>query len=519
MLFGTRLLPRATMLTGIPRNGKRAIIVVLATFSNQRILERSQVNQNMENQRIEWKQSWHDEYLKTICGFANADGGILEIGKRDDGEIIGVSNVKKLLEDLPNKIRSAMGIVPSINVTGADDEQYISISIKPYSFPISCHGKYYVRSGSTTQELSGSSLDEFMLRVQGKTWDGVPVPHAAFDDFERDAFKAFRRKAVSSARLTAQDLEITDEMLLKNLRLVEGNYLKRAALLLFHQDPENWVPGAYIKVALFENAADIRYQDEIHGSLITMADKVEDLVYSKYFKGIIRYEGLQRIEDFPVPRTAFREAILNAIVHRDYSTGNPIHIHIYPEKVLIYNDGRLPENWTEKDLFSPHTSMPYNPLIAGTFFRSGQIEAWGRGIEKITLACKSWNKPEPFYRIRSNEVMIGFDADVAVVENGNGIAENGKKFGENGVEFGKKFGENGEEFGENHTKEKIIALMLEKSTISAKAIADKIGITLRAVEKNIRSLKDAGLIERIGPAKGGHWVIKNGKSDDGNTPS
>jgi predicted HTH transcriptional regulator len=70
--------------------------------------------------------------------------------------------------------------------------------------------------------------------------------------------------------------------------------------------------------------------------------------------------------------------------------GNPIHIHVYPDKVLIYNDGRLPEKWTVEDLFASHTSKPYNPLIAGAFFRSGQIEEWGRGIEKITNACKEW---------------------------------------------------------------------------------------------------------------------------------
>jgi ATP-dependent DNA helicase RecG len=203
-----------------------------------------------------------------------------------------------------------------------------------------------------------------------------------FDDFENDAFKAFRHKAIASARLTAQELEITDEMLLKNLRLVEGDYLKRAALLMFHQDPENWVLGAYIKISFFENAADILYQDEIHGSLITMADKAEDLVYLKYFKGIISYEGLQRIETYPVPRQTFREAVLNAIIHRDYSTGNPIHIHIYPDKVLIYNDGRLPENWTAENLLEPHTSIPYNPLIANAFSVRDRLRLGDEALRK-----------------------------------------------------------------------------------------------------------------------------------------
>jgi len=352
-----------------------------------------------ENQNIEYKQSWHDDYLKWICGFANASGGVLEIGKMDKtGEVFGISNSRKLMEDLPNKIRSAMGITPDVELHEENGLEYITVSIKPYSFPVSCNGKHYIRSGSTNQLLTGRELDEFILRKQGITWDGVPIPYVKFNDFESDAFKAFRRKAIASARLTTQDLEISDEVLLKNLRLVEGEYIKRAAILLFHQEPENWVVGSYLKIGYFENTVDLLYQDEIHGPLITMADKAEELVYSKYFKGIISYEGLQRIDTFPVPRQAFREAIVNAIIHKDYSTGNPIHIHIYPNRVLIYNDGKLPDTWTVDDLFAQHTSMPHNPLIAGAFFRSGQIEAWGRGIEKITQACRAWGKPEPFYK-------------------------------------------------------------------------------------------------------------------------
>ncbi|MDR0651855.1 MAG: putative DNA binding domain-containing protein [Synergistaceae bacterium] len=446
----------------------------------------------VESQNLEWKETWRDEYMKTLCAFANATGGVLEVGRNDDGVVVGVMDTAKLLEDLPNKIKNVMAIVADVAVREADGREYVIITVEAYPFPISYHGVYYIRSGSTTQELTGSALDEFMLRKQGKTWDGVPVPYVKFDDFESDAFKAFRRKAIASARLTAQDLEITDEMLLNNLRLVEGDYLKRAALLLFHQDPENWVPGAYIKIGFFENAADILYQDEIHGPLITMADKAEDLVYLKYFKGIISYEGLQRIETYPIPRQAFREAVLNAVIHRDYSTGNPIHIHIYPDKVLIYNDGRLPENWTVEDLFSAHTSIPYNPLIANAFFRSGQIEAWGRGIEKITSSCKSWGKPEPSYRVRSNEVMIGFDTDAGAVKN---VADN----------IVEKFAE---KFVENDNHRTIMKLMLERPTISAKAIAEKIGMSSRSVQKNIDTLKKTGLVKRVGPAKGGHWAVK-----------
>ena len=442
----------------------------------------------MEHQQTEWKASWHDEYLKWICGFANAQGGVLHIGRNDKGEVVGLAKPEKLLEDIPNKIRSGMGIVCDINLAEEDGKRYITITVPPHPYPISHHSKHYIRSGATNQELTGSALDEFILRKQGKTWDIVPVPYVAFSDFESDAFKAFRRKAVESGRLTARDLEITDEMLLKNLRLTHGKYMTRAAVLLFHQDPENWVPGAYIKIGAFASASELLYQDEIHGPLITMADKVEDLVYTKYFKGIIRYDGLQRVETFPVPRVAFREAILNAVVHRDYSTGNPIHIHIYPNEVMICNDGKLPDTWTVDDLFAWHTSKPHNPQIAGAFFRSGQIEAWGRGVQTITESCKQWGLPEPHYRIRENEVVVGFTTE---------------------PQFADKFAD---KFAVNETQKAILLLVHENPQISQSAIAERLGITKRGVQKSIEALKCAGLIEHVGPAKGGHWVVKMDKA-------
>lgn len=130
----------------------------------------------LENQNLEWKESWRDEYMKTLCAFANTSGGTLEIGRNDNEELVGIGPFVKLLEDLPNKIKNSMAIVADVAVHTMDNKNYIAVTVGAYPFPISYHGVYYVRSGSTTQELTGNALDEFMLRKQGKTWDGVPVP-------------------------------------------------------------------------------------------------------------------------------------------------------------------------------------------------------------------------------------------------------------------------------------------------------------------------------------------------------
>ena len=438
----------------------------------------------MESQTIEWKESWRDEYLKWICAFANTQGGTLIIGKDDNGNIVGLDNASKLLEDLPNKVRNALGIIPSVNLFNEGDKYYVSIEIGSYDYPVSYHGKFYIRSGSTTQELGGKELTNFALRKYGKTWDSITEPQISVSQLDTTAFRKFREKALTSERLKKVDLEISDSALLDSLMLTEGSNLTRAAILIFYDNPERYVFGAFVKIGYFDNDADLRYQDEVHGSLITMADRVVEIIYQKYFKGIISYEGLQRIEDFPVPRPAMREAVLNAIVHRDYTTGIPIQIKIFKDRVIIYNDGRLPENWTIKDLLATHRSRPHNPKIANTFFRSGMIETWGRGIERITTACKDAGKREPLFEASSSEIKVTFFTDANI---GDNIGDN---------------------IGVNETALKIIELMRKTPKISAKAIASEIGIASRNVETNISFLKKAGLVERVGSPKGGHWVVK-----------
>ncbi|MDR2043661.1 MAG: putative DNA binding domain-containing protein [Clostridium sp.] len=439
----------------------------------------------MESQNIEWKEKWHDEYLRTVCAFANAHGGVIEIGRTDKGVMVGVPDARKLLETLPNKLRNSMGVVADIDLAEENGNQFLRVSVKPYPYPISCNGKYYYRSGSTTQELTGNALDEFLLRKQGKTWDGVPVPRVAVRDFESDAFKIFRKKAIESTRMTEKDLQMSDEVLLDSLRLTEGSYLRRAALLLFHQDAEKWAPGAYVKIGKFANDTDLVYQHEVHGSLVSLPDKVMEVIYLNYFKGIISYNGIQRVETYPVPHAAFREAITNAIAHRDYSTGIPIQIKVFDDRVIIYNDGRLPEKWTIEDLFVTHRSEPHNPLIANAFFRAGMIESWGRGIEKITETCKEAGKPAPVIEYkRDREFSVTFFSDAAITEN---ITKN------NAV---------------HETQKKILAIMATNPTITAKALSAELGIADRNIKNHIKALKDAGLIKRVGAAKGGHWVVK-----------
>jgi ATP-dependent DNA helicase RecG len=278
-------------------------------------------------------------------------------------------------------------------------DDYLEIVVEPYPFPISLRGKYYYRSGSTLQELKGAALTKFLLQRQGKKWDGVPIPNVTANDLKNDTFEFFRKKATKSSRLAPEDLDGTNQELLESLQLYleDEKMLKRAAILLFHPHPEKYVTGAYIKIGFFETDDDLKFQDEVKGNLLEQAEKALDLLKTKYTQAIISYQDGIREETFTFPEDAIREALYNAIAHKDYSSGIPIQISVYPNKMIFWNEGQLPENWTVEKLTQKHPSKPHNPDIANTFFRAGYIESWGRGTIKIINACKAHKIVPPIF--------------------------------------------------------------------------------------------------------------------------
>ena len=453
-----------------------------------------------ENQNIEYKESWRDEYLKWICGFANAHGGRLLVGVNDKGQVIGIENPKKLIEDIPNKVRDVMGILVEVNCFEENHLPYIEVVVEPYPYPISYHGHYYQRSGATNQELKGAALDRFMLRRLGKTWDGVPVPYLSVDDLDNNTFTLFRKYAKLSGRMEEADLQDDNNGLLEKLRLYEGSYLKRAAAMLFHPDPEKYVTGAYIKIGFFRDDADLVYQDEVHGNLFQQIRKAMDLLSTKYMKAVITYEGIQRIETFPVPREALREALLNACINKDYADTSPIQIRVTDNMLQMVNGGFLPEGWTVDTLLSSHRSMPYNPEIANTFFRAGEIEAWGRGIERIIKGCENEGFSTVEFRYDACGLWTTFKYQYPERAADHTDLQKGTK-----------------DHTKDHTKDKyqlsaqqieILKHLSMHPLATRKELADRItNSTLGGIIHNITRLKELGLLSREGGRKDGYWKV------------
>ena len=255
-----------------------------------------------------------------------------------------------------------------------------------------------------------------------------------------------------------KDLNMTNEQLLDSLGLIKDGKILRAGMMLFHQNPEKWINGSYIKIGYFESDSEISYMDEIHGSLISQADKVIDLIFTKYLKANISYEGVTRIETYPFPKAAIREAVYNAIVHKNYATQIPIQISIYKDKLYISNDCILPSGWTVETLMGKHRSKPFNPNIANGFFRAGFIETWGRGIEKICEACRNYGTALPEYTVYPEDIMIKFEAL------------------------------NTDTNTDNTDIQKILEYLKQKPTATQKEMAEYFNITRRTVERLSRGM-------------------------------
>jgi ATP-dependent DNA helicase RecG len=212
-----------------------------------------------------------------------------------------------------------------------------------------------------------------------------------------------------------------------------------------------------------------------------------ELIFTKYLKALITYEGVQRVESFPVSELAFREALINAVVHKDYASQHTIQISVYDDKLLMWNAGDLPPHWTIDTLMQKHNSEPHNPAIAYPFFLAGYIESWGRGIEKIVEESQKFNGITPQFRwLNGLWVEFYFNQEKSLP---NGLGE----------KLGNRLGD---------TQQNILTLMQNNPKISITALASELSISTTAIEKHIKTLKEQSYLKRVGSAKGGHWDVK-----------
>ncbi len=438
-----------------------------------------------EGLSVEFKERYTPRIDEDIVAFANARGGTLLIGVRDEGTIAG----ERLTNDLKAKINSlARNCNPPISVTITQSGEVIAIEVpegeeKPYS----CSSGYYRRLDATTQKMNRDELRIMFADHEPLPFEEKTVRGFTFDDISKTKVSAFIKEA--DLRIGS----ISSAEFLRSLKVADETGIKNAGILFFAKKAYDHLHQAQMTLLAFKGTTRQHIYDrrDVRDDLLTQFN--EGLAFlQKHLNVRSEIKGVNREDIYEIPLNVLREALVNALMHRDYSvTGTQVSIEIYDDRVEFINPGGLPKGLSVRDLGK--VSVRRNELIADLFFRLHKVERIGMGIQKMKEAMAGAGLAEPKFTSDAFFQAVFFRSREFALKDGDKRSDK---------EFGEKYGD-----GSEKSSEKILAAISQNTTASAREIGEALGLTSRAVEKHISALKASGRLRRVGPAKGGHWEI------------
>ncbi|NBB87915.1 MAG: transcriptional regulator [Bacteroidetes bacterium] len=372
-----------------------------------------------ESETVEFKEQWVDRSaLRELAAFANTSGGTLLIGVADDGSVVGWKGND--LDALANKITDSLRLHPSkLHFDTVDREPVLVVSVPEAQQPVAYRGRYYHRVGATTREIPPAELARFLTKRSGQTWDALPSGQS-LEAVSREDLQHFVRR--SADRLPVADPDEPIEDLLAKLDLLaQDGSPSRAALLLFGENAQALAFSAHVRMGRFKDDITIVDEKPIKGTLFDQLDGAMRQ-FRQYLE--VRYqipeetegqEGIEmaeRREVWTYPLAAMREAVVNALIHRDYAVLGNIEIRVFDGQLTVSSPGGLPEGITLEELKQPrHASIQRNPRLAQTFYYAGFVERWGTGTTRIAEACQKQGLPVPEFESSAERFTVTFRKD------------------------------------------------------------------------------------------------------------
>jgi len=365
-----------------------------------------------ESETVEFKRQWTDRALEDLAAFANTRGGTLLVGIREDGEIVGAKADDREIQRIANLIAAHLGITPSIRVVEMGGRPVLEIRVEPAAGLVPYGGRYLRRVGTTNRDFAPDELARHLLERSGRSWDGLPGEWT-LGEMDPEAFAHFARLA--RTRLPHLDPE-NPEQALQNLGLLSDGRLTNAGVLLFGKRPQRLFPQAQVRIGIFRGTQILDSHDfqgtlweQLEGAMARFRQVLKVSFEIKVEEATL--EGLQRKEVWEYPLEALREALINALIHRDYTIPADIQIKIHEDRLEIWNAGELPPFLRLDDLRGPHRSVLRNPLIAQAFYFAGLIERWGTGTTRIIELCRRQGLPEPEFQHQQGGFLVTFAKD------------------------------------------------------------------------------------------------------------
>lgn len=375
-----------------------------------------------ESKSLEFKETTGQltRGMETGCAFMNSpSGGYLLFGINDKGKIIGQEVSDKTQKEIAGALRrfepTVLVDVAYVPIPAHENKCVIVIHFedafnkKPYLFD----GRAYIKIESTTSVMSQEAYNELLMSRHKEQfrWEAYLNKQLSVEMFDKEKIIGTIRLGIENGRLPESTIENTDiPVLLDKLDLAENGVFKNAASVLFAKKTSNYFPQCKLRLARFRGTDRMEFIDnsQIEGNIFFLFDEAMAFLF-KHLSLSGRINKFEREEELSIPYKALREAVINALCHRDYSIlGGSVGIAIYDDRVEIINPGKLPKGIDINDITSPHKSIPNNPLIANVLYRRKMLESWGRGLELMYNECTRVGLPTPTLSDNEGEVVVTF---------------------------------------------------------------------------------------------------------------
>jgi len=416
--------------------------------------------------------------------FANTRGGTLLIGVRDDGTVRGITLGKESLREWANHIAQATHLHPRIVSLSYKGKTVVVIEAPESPLKsVPCRGRYFKRVAKSNRQMTDDDLTRAVLEKIGMTWDQVVEPRATLNDLDLEQLRRFRKLCnLKGRRPIPEDEE--DTAALKKLGLLRDGQLTRAAVLLFGKEPQRFYLSALVKIGRFRSSTLIVDDREIYGTLFEQVDGAMGY-FREHLQTRFEFRGEPAREViWEYPLEALREAITNAVCHRDYLETPHVQVRWHDDRLTFFNPGGLPSPLRLEELKREHPSIPRNRLIAEMFFYIGWIERWGRGIQKMLDECAAAGLPEPDFEERTGGLWVTFCKDILTEERLRSL-------------------------GLNERQVRAVLYIKERGRITNAEYQQLCKVSKRTASMDLSELGTKGLLERVGTTgKGTYYRLK-----------
>jgi ATP-dependent DNA helicase RecG len=445
-----------------------------------------------ESQTLDFKSSADFRSIsEVVCGMLNAVGGVVVIGVANDGAIVGIGDPEVQAEEIESKLRQRISPPAPWSVinTEAEGKAVIVIDVpsgsrKPYVID----GKVFVRVGESTRPARAEDVNQLIQeRIKSdEHWERQPAVGMTTSDLDAAEIERTVRQAVKAGRF---DSSVTNgEDVLHRLNLVIDGRPIQAAVVAFGSQVLPWYPQCTIRMAKFRGITKEEFVDQrkVSGHAFLLLEEATGFLGKHVaVRGTIEAGQLRR-QDRPLyPILALREALVNAICHRDYSiAGGAVSIAVFDDRLEIASTGRLPQGISVSDLKRDHFSQPRNPLIADLFYRRGLIELWGRGTQGMVRLCVEAGCPEPQFDERAGEFVVRFLAPSFAPNLPPGLDLSDRQA-------------------------RILGLFQANPVRSLREVREGIDPNLSdsTMRNDLNRLRDLGLVEAVGVGRGAFWRL------------